>query len=114
MMWFVPGPRVTNSENCFRGFTTYFGKKLGQKELIRLVFLLRTNQPATWLPSKCSRQKMQSPDNAGTVCAALHEHYVAILVLPFDAYSDGRTHRARSNPACCFAPDMRREVAEAS
>ena len=57
-MWFVPGPRVTNSENCFRGFTTYFDKKLGQKELFRLFFLLRTIQPATWLPSKCSRQTM--------------------------------------------------------
>ena len=31
---------------------------------------------------------MQSPDNAGTVCVALHEHYVAILELPFDVYSD--------------------------
>jgi hypothetical protein len=56
---------------------------------------------------------MQSPDNAGTVCVALHEHYFAILELPFDVYSDWRTHRDPSNPACCFAPDMRRKVAEA-
>ena len=27
-------------------------------------------------------------DNAGTVCVAMHEHHVVIMVLPFDAYSD--------------------------
>ena len=48
----MPGPRETNSENCFREFTAYFDKKLGQKDLIRLFFLLRTNQPATWLKKR--------------------------------------------------------------
>ena len=34
--WLVTGRRIINSENRYRGFTTYFDKKFGQKWLFRL------------------------------------------------------------------------------
>jgi len=46
----MTGRSIINSENCFRGFTTYFDKKFGQKWLFRL-FLHSTYQSTRHLGS---------------------------------------------------------------